>query len=87
MSTLRTAARVALPLALAAACAAPLSQADLARLHEAELMTLLAYDRSDAATPAAQFDRAAYCNVEGILRENDAGRIVDASIQCEVERK
>jgi hypothetical protein len=69
------------------ACVAAFSNEDVARLHDIETMTLLAYDSSDAATPAAQYDRAAFCAAQGVLRESDAGRLADASIQCERARQ
>ena len=67
-------------------CVEALSPSDLARLDDAEALTLLAYKKSDAATPAAQFDRAAYCAIQGILREHDAARTHDERITCQIEK-
>lgn len=80
--------RLAALLCLASlACAAQLANEDRARVESIETLTLLAYDSSDAATPAAQYDRAAFCAARGILREADAARLADASIRCERARQ
>jgi hypothetical protein len=67
----------------AVACGATtrLSPQDTQSLHDAEAMFYLAYRAKDAGTPGAQFDRAAYCAVDAVLRRSDAGQL-DETIVC-----
>lgn len=55
-----------------AACVQALSPQDIASLRDAQQLTLMAYSASTPATPAGQFDRAAYCSIEAVLHRNDA---------------
>jgi hypothetical protein len=55
-----------------AACVQALSPQDLQSLRDAQQLTLMAYSASTPATPAGQFDRAAYCSIEAVLNRNDA---------------
>ena len=73
--------------AMFAACASTtLTKEDRTSLHEAEALLVRGYRAKDAGTPGAQFDRAAYCAVDAVLRRSDAGMLDDV-IVCQAKMK
>lgn len=54
---------------------------DVTSLHLIEKLAKHNY-AIDAGTTAAQFDRAAYCLADGILKRHDAGTANDPDIVC-----
>lgn len=68
-------------------CVPPsLAPSDRVSLHEAEIMIAKSYEIKEAGTPGGQFERAAYCAVDAVLRRSDAGTL-DGPIVCVVKLK